>query len=227
MLFETWSEVLVDSFNDLWRELVSFLPNILVSIVIFLVGWVVAAVIGKWVAQVVRALKLDNILQSLGVKELVNKAGYRLDSGSFVGGLVKIFVIIVFLVAALDVLKLHQINQFLREVVLDYIPNVIAAALILLFAAIIADAVHKLVVASSKAAGVRYANLLGSISRWAIWIFAILATFSQLNIGAVFAQTLFTGLVAMLALAGGLAFGLGGRDAAADYIARLKKDISE
>ncbi len=227
MLLETWSEVLAASFQDLWRDLIAFVPNILISIIIFLIGWVVAEVIGRWVAQAIKALKLDNILESLGVKDLVNRSGYRLNSGAFIGGLVKLFIIVVFLVAALDILKLEQINQFLRDVVLGYIPNVIAAALILLFAAIIADAVKKLVVASTRAAGVGYAELLGGISRWAIWIFAILAAFSQLNIGAIFAQTLFTGLVAMLALAGGLAFGLGGRDAAADYIKNLKKDISE
>lgn len=227
MLLDDWSVVLAGSFQDLWRDVVAFVPNILISIIIFLIGWVVAVVIGRWVAQMVKALKLDNILESLGVKELVNRGGYQLNSGAFLGGLVKLFVIVVFLVAALDILKLDQINEFLRDVVLDYIPNVIAAALILLFAAIIADAVKKFIVASTKAAGVGYAELLGGITRWAIWIFAILAALSQLNIGAEFALTLFTGLVAMLALAGGLAFGLGGRDAAANYIESLKKDISE
>jgi hypothetical protein len=227
MILQTWSEVLVASFQNVWAEIVAYVPNILVSIIVFVVGWVVAVVVGRWVAQLLRSLKIDRALASVGVDEIVGRAGYRLDSGAFIGGLVKVFVIIIFLVAALDVLKLSQINVFLYQVILGYIPNVIAAALILLLAAIIADALQKAVVASAKAAGTEYADLLGGITRWSIWIFAILAAFNQLDIGAIFAQTLFTGLVAMLAIAGGLSFGLGGKDAAARYIEKLRNDISK
>lgn len=227
MILQTWSEVLVLSFQNVWSEVIAYLPNIIVSIIVFVVGWVVAVVLGRWIAQAIRSLKLDKALASVGVDEIVNRAGYRLDSGAFIGGLVKVFIILVFLVAALDVLKLSQINEFLYQVILGYVPNVIAAALILLLAAIIADALQKVVVASAKASGTGYAELLGGVTKWMIWIFALLAAFSQLNIGAVFAQTLFTGLVAMLAIAGGLAFGLGGKDAAARYIEKLRNDISK
>ncbi len=227
MLLQTWSDVLVDSFQDLWADMIAYVPNILVSIIIFVVGWVFASLIGKWVASLIRSLKLDAVLQSLGIQDLVNRAGYRLDTGAFIGALVKLFIIVVFLIAALDVLGLSQIIDFLNVVVVSYIPNVIAAAIILLLAAVIADVLRNVVVGSARAAGVLYADLLGGITKWAIWVFAILAAFNQLNIGAVFAQTLFTGLVAMLALAGGLAFGLGGREAAARYIERLREDISK
>jgi len=224
MLIE-WSDVLVLSFQNLWNQIMDYLPQIFVAIIIFIVGWVVASILGNWVAQLVRTLKLDSILQSLGVQEVVNRSGHRLDSGAFIGALVKLFLIVVFLVAALDVLGLDQINLFLTTVVLAYIPRVIAAALILLIAAVVADILQKVVSGSAKAAGVIYADLLGGITKWAIWIFGILAAFQELNIGAVFAQTLFTGLVAMLAIAGGLAFGLGGQEAAREYLKSLREDI--
>lgn len=225
-MLEDWSEVLVESFQELWLSVIEYVPSIVVAVIIFIIGWVIASVLGKWVAQLLRSLKLDNVLQSLGVQDIVNRAGYRLDSGAFLGALVKLFIVVAFLVAALEVLNLSQINDFLREVVLFYIPNVIAAAIILLLAAVIADVLQKIVAGSAKAAGVAYAELLGGITRWSIWIFAILAAMYQLNIGAQFAQILFAGLVAMLAIAGGLAFGLGGRDAAAGFIDRLRQDIS-
>ncbi|MDQ5957892.1 MAG: hypothetical protein QG665_224 [Patescibacteria group bacterium] len=218
---------MVTSFQNLWSDTIAYVPNILVSIIIFIVGWVFATLVGKWIASLVRSLKLDTVLQSVGIQDLVNRAGYRLDAGAFIGALVKLFVIVVFLIAALDVLGLDQINEFLKVVVVSYIPNVIAAAIILLIAAVIADVLRNVVFGSAKAAGVVYADLLGGVTKWAIWIFAILAAFNQLNIAAVFTQTLFTGLVAMLALAGGLAFGLGGRDAAARYIEKLRQDISD
>ena len=227
MLLNEWSVVLVSSFQNLWEQILAFMPNIIVAIIVFVIGWVVAVVIAKWIAQLIKALKVDALLHSLGVQELVNRAGYRLDSGAFIGALVKLFIIVVFLVASLDILGLQQINVFLTTVILGYIPRVISAAIVLLIAAVVADILQRLVVGSSKAAGLRYADLLGGITKWAIWIFGILAAFNELQIGAVFAQTLFTGLVAMFTIAGGLAFGLGGRDAAARYLEGLGEDIGK
>lgn len=226
MIIQTWGEFLVASFQTLSLQVLSVVPNLLISLIIFVVGWVVAMVVGQWVAQILKVARLDTALSSVGIGELVNKAGYRLNSGAFIGRIVQAFIVIIFLITALDVLHLTQINLFLYEVVLNYIPNVIVAILMLLLAAVIADFLQKLVVASAKAADVVYAELLGGLTRWAVWIFAILAALNQLNIAAVFAQTLFTGLVAMLAIAGGLAFGLGGQQAAARYIEKLREDIS-
>lgn len=227
MLLQTWGEVLTQSFQDLWVGVIAFVPNLIVAIVIFILGWVVGAVLGRVVSQIIKAVRVDSALESAGASDVLSRAGFRLDSGAFVGGLVKWFFIIAFLVAAFDVLGLTQVNVFLQEVVLGYLPNVIVAALILLLAAVIADAMQKVVVGSAKAAEMEHAHFLGGVTRWAIWIFAIIIALSHLGIAQSFMQVLFTGVVAMLALAGGLAFGLGGRDAAGDFIGKLKKDISK
>lgn len=225
-MMQTWSEVLIASFQQLWGGVITFIPKIIIALVIFIVGWVIAVALGRVVSQIMRAFKVDRALQALGAEETLSKAGFRLDSGAFIGGLVRWFFIIVFLVAAIDVVGLNQVNAFLRDVVLGYLPNVIVAALILVVAAFIADVMRKVVIGSAKAADVPSYNLLGGITKWSIWMFAILAALYQLGIAGVFAQTLFTGFVAMLAISGGLAFGLGGRDVAAKYLERLKKDIS-
>lgn len=227
-MIKTWSEVLIESYQRVWGEVFAYVPNIVISVIIFIFGWIVASVLGRWIAQLIRALKLDSALESLGLQELVNRAGYKLDSGAFIGALVKLFVIVVFLVAALEVLGLATINDFLGQFILGYIPKVIVATLVLLLAALVADALRKLVVASAKAANIAYAEMLGNVTKWVIWIFAILTALDELNIGATianFTQTLFAGLIAMLALAGGLAFGLGGRDAAAKYLDKVREDI--
>lgn len=203
-----------------------YIPLIVVSIVILIVGWAFGTIVGKWVSQVVRALKLDRALESLGVNDLMTRAGWRLDSGRFIGELVKWFIIVTFLVAAIDVLGLSQVNIFLQQVVLGYIPNVIVAALILLVAAVLAEFLQKLVTGSARAGEISQAELFGGVTKWAVWIFALIAAMSQLGIAGQLFYTLFTGIVAMLALAGGLAFGLGGRDAAARYLDKLHKDIS-
>lgn len=225
MVLNDWAIVFTRAFQDMWVGIVNFVPQLIIAVIIFIIGWVLGITLGRVVAQIIRSLKIDNILKGLGTEDVLSRAGFRLDSGAFIGGLVRWFVIIIFLIASIDVLGLSQVNVFLREVVLGYLPNVIVAALILIVAAIIADAIYKLVVGSAKAANVPSAHFMGGIAKWAIWIFAILAALSQLGIAGAFAQTLFTGLVAMLALAGGLAFGLGGKEAASRYIERLRGDI--
>jgi len=222
---QTWSDILVLSFQDLWTGVISFIPKLLVAVIIFIIGWIIAVALGKLVSQLIRLFKVDKLFQALGAEEPLARAGFRLDTGAFVGGLVRWFLIVVFLIATIDVLGLSQVNIFLREVVLAYLPNVIVAALILVVAAFVAEAMQKIVVGSAKAAGVPSTHLLGGITKWAIWVFAILAALYQLGIAGVFAQTLFTGFVAMLAIAGGLAFGLGGKDAAARYVEKLRRDI--
>jgi small-conductance mechanosensitive channel len=227
MLIETWSSVLAKSAQNIWLGFASFVPNLIIAIIIFIIGWVVGSLIGKVIAQLVRAIKVDQALRSAGVEEVVRRGGFNLDVGRFIGGLVKWFIIVVALVAAFDVLGLTQVNLFLQEVVLLYLPRVIISVLILIVAVIIADAMQRIVVGAAKAANIRSANFLGSVTRWAIWIFALLTVLFQLGIAAAFVQTLFTGVIIAISLAFGLAFGLGGQDAAAKAIEKVKHDISD
>ena len=226
MLLQTWGEILTRSFQELGTGIVTFVPNILIAIVIFIVGWVVGSLLGRVVAHAVNALKIDQALKSANVEEILARAGLRLDAGRFLGTLVEWFVIVVFLVATLDVLGLTQVNAFLQNVVLAYIPQVIAAALILLIAAVLGNALRRLVIHAAKAANVEAAGLLGGLAKWSVWIFAILIALSQLGIADFFARTLFTGVVVALAIALGLAFGLGGQEAAARFLEQMRKDMT-
>jgi len=226
MLVQTWGDVLIASFQELWSGVIAFVPKLVVAFVVFLIGWVIAVALGKVVSQIVRSLKVDSVLRHIGAEGPLSRAGMKLDSGEFLGGLVRWFIIIVFLLAAVDVLGLSQVTEFLRSVVLTYIPQVIVAALILLTSAVLADVVYRVVAGAARAAHLPSAGFLGGIAKWAIWIFAILAALFQLGIAGVFIQTLFTAFVAMLAIAGGLAFGIGGKDAAARFLDRLRSDIS-
>ena len=223
---QTWSEVLLMSLQNLWIGVVAFLPRLVLAIVIFLIGWLIASLIEKAIRQLLDAARVDAVLRKTGVDETLAKAGMRLNSGAFIGGLVKWFFVIVFLVASLDVIGLSQVNLFLREVVLNYLPNVIVAALILLVGSVLAEAIGRLVSGSARMADVRASGFLGTVARWAIWIFTILIALSQLGIATQLIQIIFIGVVAMFALAGGLAFGLGGKDAAARVIERMKHAVA-
>ena len=220
-IFQTWSEAFTASLQNLWYGFINFVPALLFAIIIFIVGWVVGSIVGRAVAQVISSLKVDKALKSAGVDEVVGRAGLTLNTGSFIGMIVKWFIIIVFLIASLDLLGLDSVNDFLRSDVLGYLPHVIVAALVLVIASVVADALDKVVRASAKASGVRSANFLGIVSRYAIWVVAIVVALTELGIAREVVFSLFQPLVYMFAIAGGLAFGLGGKDAAARWIARL------
>lgn len=225
MFLTTWADVLNQSLQGLFWGVVQFVPSLVVAVVIFIIGWLVGAGLGRLVAQVIAAVKVDQALRAAGVEKLVERAGFTLNSGAFLGALVKWFFIIVFLVASLDVLGLTDVTAFLRGVVLTYIPQVIVAVLILLVAAVLAEAAERVVSGSARAAGLKAAGLLGTLARWSIWVFAILAALDRLGISPL-VQTLFTGVVVALALAFGLSFGLGGTKAAEKYIDRIRNEIS-
>jgi hypothetical protein len=155
----------------------------------------------------------------------VERAGFSLDSGAFLGMLVQWFFIVVFLMASLEVLGLTQVNAFLQGVVLSYLPQVIVAALMLLVGAVVAHVARDVVAGAAKAANVAGADMAGSVAKWAIWIFTVLAVLAQLQVATAFVQTLFTGVVVAVSLAVGLAFGLGGQEAAARAIEKMKMEM--
>ncbi|MDE1966348.1 MAG: hypothetical protein KGI41_03875 [Patescibacteria group bacterium] len=225
MLLQTWADVLTQSFQGLTYGLVDFIPNLVVAVIIFIIGWLIGAGIGRIVAQIVNSLRVDQALRAAGVEDVLKRAGFALSSGKFLGELVKWFFIVVFLVASLQVLHLTQVNDFLTTVVLGYLPQVIAAALIILVAAVIADVADRVASGAARAAHLAAASFVGSVARWAIWVFAILAALAQLEVATAFVQTLFTGIVIAVSLAVGLAFGLGGQQAAARYLDHLREDI--
>lgn len=225
MLLNTWGQVLQLSFQNLWIGVVNFVPNLVIAVVILILGWLIGALLGRAIEQVFRSLKVDGALRRAGFESFLHRGGMRLDSGAFIGALVKWFVIIVFLVAALDVLGLSQVNLFLQDVVLGYLPRVIVAALVLLVGGVIGDIAGRVVVTAARTAGVSSAHFAGAIAKWAVWVFAILVALSQLGIAAAFSQTLFTGIVIAISLALGLSFGLGGQAAAASFIERLRGEM--
>lgn len=217
---------LANSSELVWNTVVSFLPQLVIALAVFLIGLLIGSLVGRGVKHLVDTLKVDNALSATGLHHALEKADVRFNAGRFLGGLVNWFLVIVFLVLSLDVLGLEQLNEFLNEV-LFYIPNVFIAVVVLMVASFLSNFVYKIVVGSSKAAGIEAGNFLGSIARWAIWIFAILLALSQLRIADQFLFTLFTGIVAMFAIAGGIAFGLGGKDSAQKVINNFSKAVSK
>lgn len=225
MLIQSWSQVFLLSLQGLWYGFIETFPKIVLAVVVFIIGWIVATTIGKLVMMAIDALKLDRLFKNAGAEEALARANIKLHIGKFFGELVKWFIVIVFLVASLNILSLDAVTMFLQQVLM-YIPQVIIAALILVAGTILADFVRKFVSGSAAVANVRSARMLGSIAYYAIWILTVVTALDKLGIFGYFGQIIFTGLVVMMAIAFGLAFGLGGKDAAARWVNRLSEDLS-
>ncbi len=222
----TASDAVVNSLSDMWERFAYFLPNLVAALVVFFAGWAIAVAAGRLVERMLAMLRINQAFEHLrGLKEAAEKAGLSLNIALLVGEIVKWFLIIVTLLAATDILGLNEISSFLVSV-LVYIPNVAVAALILIIAVVLSNFVYRTVEASIKAASFGGSTVVAAISKWAIIIFAVLAALVQLNVAVTLIQTIVTAFFAMLALAGGLAFGLGGRDIATRWLRKLENDLT-
>lgn len=227
MFVQNWGAVFTTSLQGIWYGVASFVPTLIIAIIVFAIGWVLASLVEKIIESIFKSLQVDTALKSAGLDDVMKRTGHPLNSGVFVGSLVKWFIIIVFLIASFDVLNLTQVNAFLKDVVLSYLPQVIIAVLVLMVAAVIGETMQKVVAASARAAHIKNAHLLGVITRWSIWIFALLTALFQLGVAPALIQTVVMGVIAGGALAFGLAFGLGGREHASDAIEKTLKKFEE
>jgi len=222
----TWGDVFNVSLQSLWWGFIQFAPKLILAIIFFVIGWVLGALIAKAFEQVFSALKVDSLFRSIGADNFFRKAGMNLNSGYFVGQLIKWFVIIIFLLPSLNLIGLDYIASFLKDDVLGFLPRVIAAVFVLIIATIVAEFLSKTVIAGSKAMNLKSTNMLGSLVKYVVWIFAFIIALGQLGVAEGYMNTLFAGIIGMLAVAGALAFGLGGKDAAARLIAKLGEEMS-
>jgi len=217
-----WDEMLEYSFLNVWSEFSALLPNIIAALAVLILGYLIANAVKALIITLSSKLGIDSALQSTGAPAVVAKTGYTLNTGRLLGTVAKWFVLIVFFIFALDILNLNEATAFLTGAVLNYLPRVFVATVILFGAMILAQFVERVVLAAATAAQVQPAALLAKFSKVAVIIFAILAALNELQIANELIQMLFAGLVFALSLALGLSFGLGGRDAASRYIGKLE-----
>ena len=226
MTAQNWTETTVNSLQRLWINVINFLPSLIGALIVLIVGLIIAAIVKAIVQKVIDAIKLDVLLRRIGLGPHFERGGLQVNAGKFLGLLVYWFLVIVFVLAATDILQLWGLSSFLQSVV-AYLPQIIVAVLIMLAAVELANFLRSLVRASVSSAKLHGSKFLGSLTWWVVIIFGFLAALIQLGIAVVIINTLVTGLIAMLALAGGIAFGLGGKDYASHLLGRLRDGVEE
>jgi hypothetical protein len=222
---QTWGEAISFSLVGLWERFIGFLPSLIGALLVFFLGLIVAVALGKVAEKLIGVLRVDQLVEKMRVGEKFRSAGFKLNISRFFGELVKWFLILVFLMAATDILGLKQVTSFLNSIIL-YVPNIVVATIILSLAFLLGNFVYNVVRGSTKAAGIMSAALLATISKWAIVIVGLLAALQQLGIAVSLINTIFIGVVAALSLAAGLAFGLGGKEEAGAILRKLREDLT-
>jgi hypothetical protein len=213
----TWQDALFASWGQVWSSFIAVLPSILGAIIIFSVGLVLAFWLKRLVAQFLKTVKLEKFSQRAGIDAYLKKADIKFDLAALIATFVEWLIIIVFFLAAVDVLGLNIVSQVLVNV-LGYVPNIIAAALILGAGTFIATLVAGLVRGALASVDPDLAKPISNLARWLILIIALFAAIDQMQIAQGLIATFFQGLTYTIVIAVGLSVGLGAKDLVAKIL---------
>lgn len=225
MATQTWGDAILDAWDRVIDRFIDYVPNLFGAIIILILGWILAVLLEKLIDEIIRSIGLQRLFETVKIETAVKKTGIRRDTTRLIAALAKWAVLIVTFLAATDTLQLPEVTNFFNRV-LGYLPEIASAAGILLIGVIAAHFVGKLIRTFVHGMDLAYAGTVSSIARYAIITFAIIAALIELGIAESMLLTLFTAFVAMLAIAGGLAFGLGGKDVAREVLEKVKKDLT-
>ena len=217
-----WQELFTEPVREMSTKILSFIPNLLVALVILIVGWIIARVIRALVERVLRLARFDILTERAGINQALQQGQITTKPSGIVGKLFYWIVVLLALVMAIDALGLTVATQLLNEL-LFYIPNVIAAVFILTLGFFFGGLVRGFV--QTLVGGVRAVNpeTIGKVAQAAVIIFAVAASLEQLRIATTIITNAFTLLFGALALGLALAFGLGCKDMVKEWVKGLTR----
>lgn len=223
MVIQNWTDLLLVSLKSVWLQLLSFLPNLVGAFVMLILGLLVAVVLERLVERFAYYIKLDSLLHKLKLNEYLHQANLQLNSGYFLGKVVYWVALLSFVLTASDILGFDALSIFISDI-LFYIPNIVVAFLIMVATLIVANFMKGLVSASVLSAKLHSGKFLGIVAWWVVFVFGSLTALSQLGVATTIVNGVVVSLLIMLALAGGLAFGLGGKDEANRILGKLRSE---
>lgn len=225
---QSWQQAIMNALTSFWNDIITIFPNIIAAIIVLIIGLVLAALLGRVVRHLIDVSRLDALLdKAVGLGKLKER-GLKISAAGLMGWVVKWFFIIVTFIAIADILQWDQLTRFFEAVAL-YLPNVIITVLILMAGLVLGGGLKDIVIRAVKASTFpdTSAGLLGTVAQTAVIVFAVMASLTQLGIAADLVKILFTGFVAMLALSGGLSFGLGGQSHAQRWLDKIRNEIGQ
>lgn len=224
MVLTDWTTAVSEAWTAIWDRFINFLPNLIGAMVILVIGWIVGMIVAIVIDRVFRIVGLQTLFEKAKVEDVLKKGNVDKDTTSLLAAVAKWIIYLVTFIAAANTLKLPDVAFFLDKI-LNYVPSVIAGGAILLIGLVLAHFLSNVVKGALSAAGFMMSEAVAIIVRYAIIIFTFLAVLVQLGIAGSLLNTLFIGLVAFLAIAGGLSFGLGGQKTAQEILEKIRKDL--
>jgi len=210
-------DAVLTSLTGALTMLMAAIPRIVGFLVIVAIGWLVASLLARGVAALLHAVRFDHLAERAGFTDLTRKMGIRSSSSNFIALVTKWFVRLITLVVAFDALGVPAVSDVLRQLLL-WLPNLAVAVVILVIAGVVANALASVVRGAIAKAGIAKPNVMAAIVRGAVLAFGVLVALNQIGVAQSLVNILFMAVVGAAALAIGLAFGLGGRDAAARIV---------
>lgn len=208
------SETIYYSLTNAFVRFVSFLPALIGAAIILIIGWFVSGLLARLIERALKAVGFEGAVERSGIGDFIRRSGTKLTTSGVIAALIKYFLFLIFVQAAANVLGIPQLTEIINRIIL-FIPNVVVAMAIIVIGSLVAKFLSGLVRSSVSELGVGSPNLLATLTQYSVIGFAVIAAIDQLGIAATLVNTLLIGLIGSVALAVGLAFGLGGRDVAA------------
>ena len=221
-----WGDAMLTSLTGGLAMMFAAIPKLIGFALILVIGWVVSGVIAKLAATVLRKIRTDELAERAGLADFIQKMGMKSDTSGFLAGIVKWFMRLIVLIVAFDALGLPAVSDVIRQVLL-WLPNLAVGIAVLIVGGLAAKAFSRVLKGSMEKAGIGNPQTMAAIASVAIWAFAIIIAANQIGVAQTLVNTLFMGAVAMLALALGLAFGLGGKDTAGQIVNGWYADMRE
>ncbi len=207
----------LESSQQFLNEIAVALPQIIGAILILIIGWIIAKVIKRLSVKGLKLVRFNYLTEKSGIESFLDKGGVKVSSIDIIGTLIYWVIMLVVILATLNSLKLTAASTLFNQIML-YIPNIIVAILILVIGIYLARLVSQVLVTSLKNMEEKTASLIGMLANYAIIIFTVFIILGQLNIAGSIVTNAFTILLGAICLALGLAFGLGGKEWAAQVI---------
>jgi hypothetical protein len=214
---DTQIDLFLTSLQTFWSQIALFLPKLLATLVLLLAGWLIARMLRAGVRRGLEALGFGRMAEKSGLEALLRQGGVELSLAGLIAGLTYWLVLLVVAVSAANSLGLDAVAGLVNRVAL-FLPNVVVAVLVLVFGTLFARFLNRLLFAWLNGMKAPAALALSTGTEYAVQVFALFIALEQLEIGTRMLTAAFAIAFGGLVLALALAFGLGGRDWAAERI---------
>ena len=219
-MLEQIQNVLTESYTTFSTELAAFLPSLIGAILILILGWMIAKLLRLGSVRLLKLIRLDVVTEKARIDRFLKDGGSQKTAIDIIGDIIYWLIMLIVVLAGLNTLGLTVASELFNQIIL-FIPNVIVAVIALIFGIFLAGFIAQVVTTYLNNIGVNNARVVGAIAKYAIILFVVSLSLTQLNIGDELVANAFLLLFGAACLALGLSFGLGGKEWAAGVIHKI------